>query len=41
MKNIFYWNNEVNVSAYELILDKIDSKGKVLSTKNYKLVKIQ
>ncbi|HBF3361564.1 TPA: calcium-binding adhesion protein [Clostridioides difficile] len=29
----FYWNNEVNVSAYELILDKIDSKGKVLSTK--------
>lgn len=29
----FYWNNEVNVSAYELILDTIDSKGKVLSTK--------
>lgn len=26
----FYWNNEVNVSAYELILDTIDSKGKVL-----------
>ncbi|MCC0631280.1 M60 family metallopeptidase [Clostridioides sp. ZZV15-6388] len=29
----FYWNNEVNVSAYELILDTIDSSGKVLSTK--------
>ncbi|MCC0749645.1 M60 family metallopeptidase [Clostridioides sp. ZZV13-5731] len=29
----FYWNNEANVSAYELTLDTIDSKGKVLSTK--------
>lgn len=29
----FYWNNEVNVSAYELTLDTIDNKGKVLSTK--------
>lgn len=32
-KIFFYWNNEVNVLVYEFILDKIDSKGKVLFIK--------